>query len=98
MASRNGTETVDQVETAIVNFMSDALAHLSEETLAEALEIEVRTGDADVKIPSDDMTSIGSGDSVSVHLSFDFAKVRWLSGPSYWNNDVQESKTVCRRE
>jgi hypothetical protein len=98
VASRNGTETVAQVEAAVVSFMSDALAHLSAQELADAIDIEVQCGPCSEAVPEGKMTAIESGESVTVHLSFDFAKVRWLSGPSYWNNDVQESTTVCRRE
>ncbi len=98
VACRNGTQTVDQVELAIIDFMSDALAHLSPEELSAAVNIEVRDGINDSIIPSRDLTKIPSGGSISVHLAFDFSKVRWIPGPSYWNNDVQESKTICRRE
>jgi len=98
VACRSGTHTVDEVEIAIVDFLSDALAHLSAEELAAAVEIEILDGADDSEIPAGDLTTIESGGSVSVHLSFDFAKVRWIAGPSYWNNDVQESKTICRRE
>lgn len=98
VASRNGTETVDEVEAAVISFMADALSNLSAQELSDAINIEIRCGICDTPVPQGKLTEIASGDSVFVHVEFDFAKVRWLPGPSYWNNDVQESKTYCRRE
>ena len=98
VASRNTTQTVGEVETAVASFMSEALAHLSESELADAINVDVRCGETWANVPDRKMDSIPSGDPVSVHISFDFDKVRWLSGPSYWNDNVQESKTFCRRE
>jgi hypothetical protein len=78
--------------------MTDAYPQLSMDALEDAIDIEVRTGIADEQIPQGDLTEIPPGDAISVRISFDFGAVRWLGGPSYWNGNVKETKTFCRRE
>lgn len=98
VASHNGTETVAEVEEAVFDFMADAYPQLPESVLAEALDIEVRTGIDDAQVPQGDLTEIPPGDAISVRISFDFTFVRWIGGPSYWNGNVKETETFCRRE
>ena len=98
VASRENTTTVKEVEDAIVDYLADTLAHVPEETLQSAITVEVKDQRQDKAIPGGKLTSISSGDPISVEVNFNFSSVRWLAGPEYWNHNVQESTTVCRRE
>ena len=97
-ASRNSAKTVSDVEITIEDFLADALWYVPRETIEVALVIDVRNGETGGEIAEGDLATIESGAPVSVVVSFDFSQVRWLSGPSYWNNDVQVSTTLCRRD
>lgn len=44
------------------------------------------------------LSSIYSGEPVSVSVSFDFSAVRWFEGPNYWNGNTTNSTTVTRRQ
>lgn len=98
VAARKTTDTTSEVDAAVASFLADSLPHLSEAELLGALTVDTRRTPDDLDIWQGQLKLIQSGEPISVDVKFDFAKIRWLSGPSYWNNDIQESKTYCRRE
>lgn len=96
VASRKRTASVSEVEAAVASFISEALPTMSDEEIASALTVVVRNGPTAVAGAA--LRDVDSGNQIVVNVAFDFSVVRWLSGPSYWNNDVQECNTYCRRE
>lgn len=98
IASRHGTSNVDEVEDGVVDYLASTMPHLSESELGEAVTVIVRKAPNDTEITDGNMSNVDSGDPISVQIDFNFEAVRWLSGPDYWNHNLQTSKTICRRE
>lgn len=98
IASRDSTKTVEEVENAVIDYLADTMAHLSKDKVKKAVRVEVKKQKGDASISGGKLTSVKSGDPISIEVAFDFSTVRWLSGPEYWNHNVQDSKTVCRRD
>lgn len=97
VASRIRTTTVQEIEQTVENYLKEIYPDLSDEQLAAAVSITVLDKNNSF-ISNGDLSNIESGDRMSVNVSFDFSAVRWLSGPDYWNGNVNSSSTVCRRE
>ena len=100
IATRNTTETVQEVEDTMVNYMSSSFPHMSDSQLADAINFEVKRlhDDHEHSIAGGDLSSVTSGDPISVHVEFDFTAIRWIRGLTYWDGDVKSSTTICRRE
>ena len=98
IATRNTTETVREVEDTMVNYMSSSFPHMSDSQLADAINIEIKSLDGDGDINNGKLSSIDSGDPISVQVEFDFTAIRWIRGLTYWDGDVKSSTTICRRE
>ena len=96
-ASRSSTNTVAEVEAAMHNYLRDSFPHLDAEALTAAAKVQVTDGENN-SIQNGDLTNIASGDPILVDLAFDFSAVRWLPGPNYWNGNVNQSITACRRQ
>ena len=112
VASRNSTETVQEVEDRVLEYIGGAIPQLTEEERASAVTIQVRqvaettvTGEDGeevttrtyTQIPNGDLTSVESGDAISVIVQFDYSSIRWirwLSGPGFSQHEVE---TICRR-
>ena len=98
IASRNTTNSVQEIEDAVKDYFTDQMPHLSAQQLGDGLDVEVRRGWYDENLSSNQLDEIESGDPLTVNVMFDFKVVRWIGGPSYWNGNVNNSKTTCRRE
>jgi Flp pilus assembly protein TadG len=97
IASRDSTETVSDVETAILSFFGDLYPELSSQQLSDTVLIEIRDAN-NQPISQGDLTSIPSGDPISVRVAFDFRVVRWLGGLNYWSGSVNDMTSISRRE
>ena len=97
VACRNGTGTVGEVEDAVMDYLAGSFPQLSDTQLEDAVAVEVLHSDGSA-ITNGDLTTVPSGDAISIRVSFDFDDIRWFSGPDYWNGNVNESTTFCRRE
>ncbi len=110
VAARNDTKTVAEVKEAVMAYLSDVMPQLDDQEWAEAVQISVQTVNISYEdnddgsesrvvgygtIPGGDMTTIDSGDAISITVDFDFDVVRWLKGPVYAQHSI---RTVCRRE
>lgn len=105
IASRHSTESEDEVRSAVEEYIgdwyagygSDSEAQVQESGESGSLQVSVKTGSGQT-ISAGDLTRVDSGESLRVEVSFDFSEVRWLPGPTYWNNNVKSVTTYCRRE
>ena len=109
VASKTTTGTVQEVEDAITSYLNNILPQLSETELDSALTVQVReivqtttTVDEEEvttttynQIPNGDLSSVDSGDAISILIQFDYSAIRWLQGPGF---SEQEIETVCRRQ
>ena len=101
IGSRESTESVVQIEGAIISYLSKTIPQMSKSALEECIEIEVRKvtatddGYSKSQIPSGDLDKIKSGDPISVKVKLDFSVLRWLSGPGY---NPLNTETFCCRE
>ena len=98
VASRSDTESVSAVVDAIEDFLANSHFNLTESQITEGLVVEISQGQSESAIQEGDLTTVDSGDQICISVSFDFTVVRWLKGPDYWNQSVNDSKTYCRRE
>lgn len=96
-AARNGTSTVKAVEGYVQNYINSAFAGLPTGTLAAALDVKV--SDASGKpIAGGDLTSVDTGASINVEVTFDFSAVRWLSKGHCTTSTTLKTTTMARRE
>ncbi len=96
IASHDSTVSASQVESTIFKNIAEAYANLSESELQSSLNVVIRNQDGTVL--NNDLTSIKSGERLSVEVSFDFHKIRWLNGFDYWSGSANQSITVGRRD
>jgi len=98
IATRSSTGTVDEIEDTILNYLSDAMPQLSEEQVAHAVKIEIKSLVGNGEIIGGAMNTIASGDPISVYVEFDFTAIRWIGGLAYWGGNNKHTRTICRRE
>jgi Flp pilus assembly protein TadG len=98
VAARNGTTTVTEVRNAILNYFSQTFPTLNAAQLSSAVTTSVTNESTGVAITDDDLTTIASGDPLSVTVSLDFSAVRWIPGLDYWSLSNKLTTTVVRRE
>ena len=98
IATRHSTGTVKEIEDTILNYLSDAMPQLSDEQVADAVKIEIKSLKGHGEILKGAMTAIDSGDPISVYVEFDFTAIRWIGGLAYWGGDSKHTLTICRRE
>lgn len=94
--SRSESESTQDVEDAVRSYLADSMPQVSPAKIAEATDVTIRDENGQ-PIRNGDLTTVESGDPVSIEISFDFSAVRWLPGPS-WNGNTSQCRTVCRRE
>ena len=97
IASRDQTESISQVEAAIRNYFYNAFSQLAPATLDPAIIVNVTLSDGS-PVVNGDLTSVQSGDQITVTVVFDFEKVRWIKGLDYWESSPNESITIARRD
>ena len=91
-ASRNETLAVTEVEATVHDYLHDA-----EEIPSSAVAVNVLDG-VGAPIPGGDLTTIASGEAVSVQVTVQFEAVRWISFLSLLNGAVNSTTTIARRE
>jgi len=96
LISRKQSEATTDIENAVRSYLQDSLPQLSAAQISAATTITIRDKN-DGPIANGDLTTIESGDPISVEVAFDYSVVRWLQGPN-WNGNSSQCKTVCRRE
>ncbi len=96
-ACRDTTENIQEVETAVRAFFQQSFPKTPTEVLNSAIEVNVTHFDGSL-VNEGNLTSIQSGDPVSVEVIFDFDAVRWFKGFDYLGSDVRQSITIGRRE
>ena len=96
VASRNDTETVEEVEDSILNYLANSIPQLAQDELAASVDIDIRRADENHSpIPEGELSSLESGEAISILIEFDFAAIRWLRGPQYGTHRIE---TFCRRD
>ena len=95
VASRNATDDVAEVHSAVRDYFSRLYPDMTTEELDVALQVQVQNTE---QVNITDLATIRSGQPISVVVSFDFRKVRWLGGLQYWSGDSNQKTSYCRRE
>lgn len=97
-ACRNQTESTQDIRQSIEQLLADSAFKMTPEQIAEGLSVTVLHGSSGQPIPEGDLSTVVSGESLSISVSFDFKVVRWLHGPDYWDVTANTSRTFCRRD
>lgn len=95
-ASRDSTTQVSEIESAVLSYISDAYPNVSESALDSALTVTVRDSSG-TEIAGGDLTTIPSGDPLTIDVVFQYDAVRWLECFSALGIGL-ETETTMRRE
>jgi Flp pilus assembly protein TadG len=96
--SRATTTSAVDVEAAVLDYIADSFPGKSRAALDAGLNVVVRRESNPKSVLTGSLSSVDSGDPVSIDVSFDFTIVRWLPGPKYFDQNLSEKRTFCRRE
>ena len=91
-ASRHETLAVTEVEATVRDYLDDAA-----EIPSSAVEVNV-VGGAGAPIAGGDLTTIASGEVVSVQVTVQFETVRSISFLGLLNGAANSTTTIARRE
>lgn len=97
-AGRATTTSAAEVETAVLDYFADCFPNKSRDELDAGLTVVVRKETNSNSVLNGSLSSVDSGDPISIDVSFDFTIVRWLPGPRYFNENFSQKRTFCRRE
>lgn len=96
-ACRNAVKTVSEVETAVQAYLANTFPNVSPAEINAAVTVTVVDGSGSA-ISGGDLTTVPSGESVSVTVTFQYETVRWVSGFPGVTGQSLRTKTVMRRE
>lgn len=96
-AARHDTTSTTSVKSYVRDFIDDSFANLATGSARDAVGVEVVDGSG-AAIPNYDLTTISSGDSVVVNVTFDFDSIRVLNHFGILNQKTLQTSTVARRE
>jgi len=96
-ATRNTLKNVSEVKTAVQDHVHDAFPNVPTSTLDAALAVDIRNGSGAAPTGGD-ITTIGSGSSVSVQVAFEYDAVRWVALFTGLKGMSTQTTTVMRRE
>jgi Flp pilus assembly protein TadG len=91
-ASRNDTLAVTEVETTVHDYLDNNAGIPS-----SAVQVTVLDG-AGAPIPGGDLTTIDSGEVVSVQVTIQFEAVRWISFLNFLTGATNSTTSNARRE
>lgn len=91
-ASRNDTLAVTEVQTTVRDYLYEAAGIPN-----SAVEVKVRDS-AGTAIPGGNLTTIASGEVVSVQVTVQFEPVRWINFLDLLNGVANSTTTIARRE
>ena len=97
IAGKDTTESVDEVENAIMNYFYDALPNYENSSIDDAVNIQITQGNGQ-PIPGGDLSALPSGTELLIQVDFEFSVVRWIRGPNYFDEEFRSTVTICRRE
>ncbi|MGY8769313.1 MAG: TadE/TadG family type IV pilus assembly protein [Pirellulales bacterium] len=96
-ASSSDVTNTSEVESAVQEFLADGYPSVSSSDLNAALTVNVFDSSGS-SISGSGLSSVASGDSVSVQVIFQYQAVRTISGFSGINGSSIATTTVMRRE
>ncbi len=96
-ASRTTMTNESEVESAVQGFFAEAFPGVPTSDLNAALTVDV-TDSLGAAIPDGDLTTIASGSSLSVQVTFEFDTVQWIAGSPIFSGQSIQTETVMRRE
>jgi Flp pilus assembly protein TadG len=96
VAIRDYTDSVSEVEAAVLTYMTNALSEVSAETINSALQVVVREGNGTVA--GEDLSLVNSGQELRVEVTFDYQNVRWAPNSFLGAYTVIQATTIMRRE
>ena len=96
-ASRVTVTNESEVESAVQGFLAEAFPGVPTDDLNAALTVEVLDS-AGTAIVDGDLTTISSGSSFSVQVTFPFDTVQWIAGSPIFSGQSIQTATMMRRE
>ena len=96
IAVRSDTEWSYEVETAVFDYMMDAMENVLPDMIYRGLEVSLT--DQNGCTLSSDLTQVASGSEIQVHVSFDYQYARWAPNSFFGGSTVIESTTIMRRD
>jgi Flp pilus assembly protein TadG len=97
VAVRYETQTTSQVESAVINYLSNVSGGDSDSPLVAAAKVQV-TDSVGNPVPGSDLTMIPSGSQVRVRVSLVYDPVRWIKGIPGLNGRQIAATTIMRHE
>jgi Flp pilus assembly protein TadG len=95
-ASRNTVLNTSEIEEAVETYLANCFPGLTPEELNAALTVNIR--DSGGTSINGDLTSIPTGDSISVEVVFQYDAVRWTAGFAGASDQSLQITTTMRRE
>jgi Flp pilus assembly protein TadG len=95
VAVRYETQTTSQVESAVINYLSNVSG--GDSPLVAAAKVQV-TDSVGNPVPGSDLTMISSGSQVRVRVSLVYDPVRWIKGIPGLNGRQIAATTIMRHE
>jgi Flp pilus assembly protein TadG len=96
-ASRNMMTTEAEVESAVQDYFAEAFPGVPASDLNAALTVDV-TDSLGAAIVDGDLTTIASGSSLSVQVTFQYDTVQWIAGSPIFSGQSIQTETTMRRE
>ncbi len=96
-AARTAVTNESDVESAVQGFLAEAFPGVPTGDLNAALTVEVLDS-AGTAIVGGDLTTISSGSSFSVQVTFEFDTVQWIAGSPIFSGQSIQTETMMRRE
>ena len=95
-ATRADVKTSDEVVTAVNAYLARCFPGVGEGGISSAAKVSVL--DDVGTVAGGDLTTIPSGEAVSVQVNLDYAAVRWMVGFAGLTGQSMSTTTVMRRE
>lgn len=95
-ASRADVLDVSEVESTVQNYLQDSFSSSDGGSLSDAVNVSV--SDADGNALGGDLTTVDSGDPITVTVTFDYESVRWTVGFPGLTDATMSTTTIMRRE
>ncbi len=96
-ASRNTVTNVSEVEAAVQSYLAGAFPGVPASELNAALTVNVRDSSGNSLLDGN-LTTIPTGSSLSVEVSFQYNTVRWLNSFAGVDGQSLQTTTVMRRD
>lgn len=100
-ATRNNVTKSSDVKNVVLSYLADAYPNLTSSQINSATQVHVYNSTGVEIVDSDTggaLTTVQSGEAVTVKVSFQYDSVRWTQGFPTLGGKVLHTSTVMRRE